>query len=190
VIATRMRIAELHLQQHGCVFIRQHVGHKLKYSQVLSQGSNCKPRAAKPQVQVCVQEAMSRLFGPPPEPEVDPDGESFISVSVRSDMDLGTAPDAQDPTPPSSFAGCVPQILPSVNRPAALAALPARSVHKLQPGNSCLVSVPPGLDCSKDYSKLPPFSYDMVRAVFFLHFSTVSSQECIRAFDLGGSTEP
>lgn len=103
---------------------------------------------------------MSRLFGPAAEPEVDVNDESFISVSVRSDMDLGTSPSPDDP--PSSFAGCVPQILPIITRTAPLAALPTSSVHKLKPGNSCLVRVPEGKDHSKDYAKLPPFSYDTV----------------------------
>lgn len=111
---------------------------------------------------------MSRLFGPAPEPALDPNAESFISVSVRSDMDYMTTPAPQEP-PLSSFAGCVPQILPTANRSAALAALPAKSVHKLKPGNSCLVRVPPGEDFSTDYDKLPPFSYDMVCFLLLVH---------------------
>lgn len=108
---------------------------------------------------------MSRFFGPPPAgAQPNPlDGESFISVSVRSDMDLGPAPAAQE-QPASSFAGCVPQIMPTTSRgAAALAALPSKSVHKLKPGRSNLVRVPAGQDYSEDYSKLPPFSYDNVR---------------------------
>lgn len=109
-----------------------------------------------------------RRFGHPPEPELDENGESFISVSVRSDMDLVTTSGTTEPSP-SSFAGCVPQILPTATRTAPLAALPSRSVHKLKPGNSCLVRCPEGKDHSKDYAKLPPFSYESVRC--FQHSS-------------------
>jgi hypothetical protein len=120
-----------------------------------------------------IQEAVSRLFAPAPEPEVDNNGESFISVSVRSDMDLGTTPAAHESSS-SSFAGCVPQILPTAPRTAPLAALPSKSVHKLKPGKSCLVRVPPGKDHSKDYNTLPPFSYDTVRVPLPLSWPEVS----------------
>lgn len=150
--------------------LRFNYGYGPDTHRVRTQATSCSSSAK------FVQEAVSRLFGQPPEPEVDDNGESFISVSVRSDMDLVTTSSTPDPSP-GSFAGCVPQILPMASRTAPLAALPTSSVHKLKPGNSCLVRCPKGKDHSKDYANLPPFSYDTVRlsatAVAFVFLSRI-----------------
>jgi Protein ENHANCED DISEASE RESISTANCE 2, C-terminal len=109
-----------------------------------------------------VQEGF-RLFNAPPEGETNEDAESFISVSVRSDMELAAAasPSPREP-PATSFGGCVPMplgaILPSASKPS-LAALPVSCVHKLKPGYSNLNKVPGGID----HHKAPPYSYNQVR---------------------------
>lgn len=87
--------------------------------------------------------------------------QSFISVSVQSELDL----EPSSPGGGAAFSSCVPSLLPGASqRQSTMAALHASAIHKLQPGGSTLQRCPGGIT---DASKMPAFSFEQANSANF-----------------------
>eukprot|EP00892_Ulva_mutabilis_P000241 jgi/Ulvmu1/10217/UM060_0017.1 len=106
-----------------------------------------------------VQDVVNRWLGA--SGEAASSDQSFISVSVQSELDLEPASAGST----AAFSSCVPSLMPATSqRQAGMAALHSSAVHKLQPGCSTLQKVPAG---TTDTSKLPPFSFEQANSANF-----------------------
>lgn len=106
-----------------------------------------------------VQDVVHRWLGATGDSEST--DQSFISVSVQSELDLEPAAAGGS----AAFSSCVPSLMPAASqRQPGMAALHASAVHKLQPGCSSLQRVPEGIT---DLSKVPAFSFEQANSANF-----------------------